>query len=137
MNQLLLNESNTSYHSKKEYLSSSVVKCCDKGWSAAKQMIDGLRPISTRALVTGSAFHLAVADMTAFEAQYMMAPEEFKTGTSQRVMAWAKSHETSMDFVLVESEWQNVVGMATAVRDKILHFRSGERWLAEPSFVPV
>lgn len=134
MNELLLNESNASYHSKKDFLSSSVIKCCDKGWSAAKQMIDGLRPISTRALVTGSAFHLAVADINAFESKYLLAPEEFKTSTSQKVEKWAKDQDTTMEYVLVQSEWDNVVGMAKAVRDKIMHFRSGERWLSEPSF---
>lgn len=132
---LNLNMSNDAYHGDKSALSSTVIKCASSdGWSACKQMVDGLRPISTRPLVTGSAFHLACADMTAFEAQYQMAPDDFKTADSQKIQAWAKSHGTSMENVLTVKEWENAVGMATAVRSKIANFRSGERWLSEASF---
>lgn len=126
--------SNEAYHAIKDALSSSVIKTASAdGWQATHQLLTGKRPFESRALVLGSAMHLAVADPKEFAETFVTAPSDFKTSTSQKFEAYAQAHGISTEYLLTETERDNALAMAQAIRDKISGFKPDGVWLAEPS----
>lgn len=128
-----LNLSNEEYHATPGLSASRLKTAATDGWKAVEQSLYGLRPFESRALVEGSAMHLAIANVDEFKKTYYQAPEDMKTATSQKFRQQAELWGVHTDVLLTTTEYQLALNRAESIRKKIDGFCSEWVWLSEPS----
>jgi hypothetical protein len=132
-NQLIRNAkrlTNSEYHAL-PHLGSTTLKTLDREGPAYLAAMQAC-PVRTesRALVFGGAVH-AVMDGTFFD-QYAVAPESYKTATSDKFLTLAS--ESSKPLLTVQ-EAQEVTACGNALRAAIGPYIAGRQKLIEPSFL--